>query len=47
MIARNGRPLLELSCRGKYLVFMLASKNLILCNYILFATAFLFIILLA
>ena len=26
---RNGRPLLELCCKGRYLVLMLASKNLI------------------
>jgi len=37
MIARNGKPLLELYCGEKYLVLMLASKNLIFFNYILLA----------
>jgi len=46
MIARNGRPLLELCCGGRYLVLMLASKNLIFFNCILFASADLFKILL-
>jgi hypothetical protein len=46
MIARNEKPLLELCCGEKYLVLMLASKNLIFFNCILFASAFLFRILL-
>jgi hypothetical protein len=46
MKAKSERQLLELCCRGKYPALMLASKNLILFNYILFASAFLFGILL-
>ena len=46
MKAKSERQLLELCCRGKYPVSMLTSKNLILFNYILFASAFLLQILL-
>ena len=46
MKAKSERQLLELCCRGRYPVTMLASKNLIFFNYIQFASAFLLQILL-
>ena len=46
MKAKSERQLLELCCRGRYRITMLASKNLIFFNYIMFASAFLLQILL-
>ena len=46
MKAKSERQLLELCCRKRFLVSMLASKILILFNFILFASAFSFRVLL-
>ena len=46
MIAKNEWQLLELCCKERFLVLMLASKNMIFFNCILFASAFLFGVLL-
>jgi len=46
MKVRSGRQLLELCCRERFLVSMLASKSLIFFDFILLASTFSFRVLL-